>query len=361
MYGFGYSEEFIGDFMRETGARPQIATKYAPLPWRFTSGSVVDACKCGPNQSSQLVTQLDSPRPHLEVTMFCNCDDAECFLMHASATMVECYVSIRCRLEHHLILSIACAHSATLKGQSFVVYEPSLAWCWRHPSAAESALFSSRALVHRASLGRLGIDKMALYQIHWPGFITNGFFNDAFVRGLADCANAGLTSAVGVSNFKPERIRTASRILLARHPLAPVTAPSACASDLLPMLELWWTGKACLLMGERTLSDCWPIVRGAANPCVSKLCLYGQSGTATAHRPSPLTPRLGVWTHCKSTLRTRLCCAQDSGVPLASNQIQYSLLYRVPESNGVIEACKEAGATVIAYSPLAQGLLTGAL
>ena len=52
--------------------------------------------------------------------------------------------------------------------------------------------------------------------------------------------------------------------------------------------------------------------------------------------------------------------AQEGGVPLASNQIQYSLLYRVPESNGVIEACNEAGATVIAYSPLAQGLLTGA-
>ena len=46
MYGFGYSEEFIGEFMRKTGARPNIATKYAPLPWRFTSGSVVDACKC---------------------------------------------------------------------------------------------------------------------------------------------------------------------------------------------------------------------------------------------------------------------------------------------------------------------------
>ena len=46
-------------------------------------------------------------------------------------------------------------------------------------------------------------------------------------------------------------------------------------------------------------------------------------------------------------------------MPLASNQIQYSLLYRVPEGNGVIEACNEAAATVIAYSPLAQGLLTG--
>ncbi len=51
VYGFGLSEEFVGGFMRETGTRPAIATKFAPLPWRFTSGSVVDACRC-PGQSS---------------------------------------------------------------------------------------------------------------------------------------------------------------------------------------------------------------------------------------------------------------------------------------------------------------------
>jgi Aldo/keto reductase family len=50
---------------------------------------------------------------------------------------------------------------------------------------------------------------------------------------------------------------------------------------------------------------------------------------------------------------------QDNGVPLASNQVQYSLLYRVPERNGVAAAVKDAGATLIAYSPLCQGLLTG--
>jgi len=65
----------------------------------------------------------------------------------------------------------------------------------------------------RASCGRLGVEQVGLYQIHWPGFITNGFVNDAFVRGLADCANQGLASAVGVSNFKPERVRSAARIL----------------------------------------------------------------------------------------------------------------------------------------------------
>ncbi|PNH01175.1 hypothetical protein TSOC_012955 [Tetrabaena socialis] len=47
------------------------------------------------------------------------------------------------------------------------------------------------------------------------------------------------------------------------------------------------------------------------------------------------------------------------GVPLASNQVQYSLLYRAPETNGVMEACRENGVTLVAYSPLCQGLLTG--
>ncbi len=47
------------------------------------------------------------------------------------------------------------------------------------------------------------------------------------------------------------------------------------------------------------------------------------------------------------------------GVPLASNQVEYSLLKRAPETNGVLDACRELGATLIAYSPLAQGLLSG--
>ena len=69
------------------------------------------------------------------------------------------------------------------------------------------------ALVHRKSLQRLGISKLGLYMIHWPGFITNGWCNDAFVEGLADCQQQGLTQAVGVSNFKLERVKTAQQIL----------------------------------------------------------------------------------------------------------------------------------------------------
>ena len=50
---------------------------------------------------------------------------------------------------------------------------------------------------------------------------------------------------------------------------------------------------------------------------------------------------------------------QRSGIPLASNQMRYSLLDRRIESNGVMDLAKRLGVTIIAYSPLAQGLVTG--
>ncbi len=50
---------------------------------------------------------------------------------------------------------------------------------------------------------------------------------------------------------------------------------------------------------------------------------------------------------------------ESFGVPLAVNQMQYSLLARQIETNGVFDAAKKLGVTILAYSPLAQGLLTG--
>jgi len=47
------------------------------------------------------------------------------------------------------------------------------------------------------------------------------------------------------------------------------------------------------------------------------------------------------------------------GIPLASNQVQYSLLSRDVEKNGTLARCKELGIRLIAYSPLEKGLLTG--
>ncbi|MEW5318072.1 MAG: hypothetical protein WDW38_009325 [Sanguina aurantia] len=116
----------------------------------------------------------------------------------------------------------------------------------------------------KASLKRLQADKMALYMIHWPGFLFNAFSNEQYVLGLAKVQQQGLAQAVGVSNFNKTRTANAARTLI-------------------------------------------------------------QEGTC-----------------------------------LASNQVQYSLLYRTPETNGVMDACKENGVTLVAYSPLCQGLLTGA-
>ncbi len=47
------------------------------------------------------------------------------------------------------------------------------------------------------------------------------------------------------------------------------------------------------------------------------------------------------------------------GVPLAVNQVRYSLLTRGIERNGILDTARELGVLILAYSPLAQGLLTG--
>ncbi|WP_107666939.1 aldo/keto reductase [Cyanothece sp. BG0011] len=46
-------------------------------------------------------------------------------------------------------------------------------------------------------------------------------------------------------------------------------------------------------------------------------------------------------------------------VPLAVNQVRYSLLTRTIEENGILDKARELGITILAYSPLDQGLLTG--
>ena len=47
------------------------------------------------------------------------------------------------------------------------------------------------------------------------------------------------------------------------------------------------------------------------------------------------------------------------GLPLAVNQVEYSLLNRKIETNGVLQAAKELGVTIVAWAPLASGILTG--
>lgn len=111
-----------------------------------------------------------------------------------------------------------------------------------------------------SSLRRLGLDHVDLYQIHGPISLRSA---SALADALASAVDAGLTRAVGVSNYS---IREMSRIHAA--------------------------------LAER-------------------------------------------------------------GVPLASNQIEFSLLRRRPETTGLLERCRDLGVVPIAYSPIGQGRLTG--
>lgn len=49
------------------------------------------------------------------------------------------------------------------------------------------------------------------------------------------------------------------------------------------------------------------------------------------------------------------------GVPLASNQVHFNLLYRRQGSLATVEKCNELGVACLAYYPLAMGLLSGKL
>ena len=46
---------------------------------------------------------------------------------------------------------------------------------------------------------------------------------------------------------------------------------------------------------------------------------------------------------------------EHHGIPLAANEVHFSLFHRDPERNGVLEACRELDVALIAYRPLAGG------
>ena len=68
---------------------------------------------------------------------------------------------------------------------------------------------------------------------------------------------------------------------------------------------------------------------------------------------------VGVSNYSAEQMRTAHAQLARRGQVLASNQVQYSLLHRDPETDGVLDACRELAVTLIAYMPLASGALTG--
>jgi 2,5-diketo-D-gluconate reductase B len=87
---------------------------------------------------------------------------------------------------------------------------------YRHIDTAEmygNERAVGRAIKHaRSSLERLGLDKVDLYLLHWPSPQDRYDAND-YVAQLGDVQDAGLASAIGVSNFTKKYMNVALRIL----------------------------------------------------------------------------------------------------------------------------------------------------
>jgi len=72
-----------------------------------------------------------------------------------------------------------------------------------------------------------------------------------------------------------------------------------------------------------------------------------------------LTRSVGVSNFNQRQMARAVHALHARGIPLASNQVAFSLLNRSPERDGVLASCLALNVSLIAYSPLAMGMLSG--
>ena len=68
---------------------------------------------------------------------------------------------------------------------------------------------------------------------------------------------------------------------------------------------------------------------------------------------------VGVCNFPENQMREAHTALAKHDIPLATTMVGYNPLRRWPETNGIFDACKELDVTLIPYSPLAEGILTG--
>jgi len=103
-------------------------------------------------------------------------------------------------------------------------------------------------------------------------------------------------------------------------------------------------------------------------PCVDLYQIHGPvslrshgalaDALAAAHQAG-LVKAVGVSNYTTKETRSIASELDKRGMRLATNQIEFSLLRRVPETGGLLAACAELGVIALAYSPIGQGRLTG--
>ncbi len=68
---------------------------------------------------------------------------------------------------------------------------------------------------------------------------------------------------------------------------------------------------------------------------------------------------IGVSNYSVAQTRMAFDALEKYHIPLATNQVKYNLLDRRPEKSGLADLCKSLNVSIIAYSPLEKGILTG--
>lgn len=79
---------------------------------------------------------------------------------------------------------------------------------------------------------------------------------------------------------------------------------------------------------------------------------------AAAHQAG-LVKAVGVSNYSARETRSIDAELRKRDLRLSTNQIEFSLLRRIPETSGLLAACKDLGVVPLAYSPIGQGRLTG--
>jgi len=103
-------------------------------------------------------------------------------------------------------------------------------------------------------------------------------------------------------------------------------------------------------------------------PCVDLYQIHGPvslrshaalADALAAARAEGLVKAVGVSNYSVKETRSIAAELARRDLRLATNQIEFSLLRRAPETGGLLAACAELGVVPLAYSPIGQGRLTG--
>lgn len=100
--------------------------------------------------------------------------------------------------------------------------------------------------------------------------------------------------------------------------------------------------------------DCY-LVHGHIHPSSIKQTAKGLAECVE----SGMTRTVGVANYNVKDMIKMADTLAEYGIPLATNQCEYSILRRLPEVEGMFAACRERGIAFQSYSSLAQGRLSG--